>query len=336
MTSDQPDAVLPWVTALIAPRADEAELIAETLLSLAAQTCDAFDVMIVVPEASAEALVPFRDLIAAFDVGFSERVRLTALPATRPESPLLLCARMSEARYISVVRPLDIVFGHWAETIATNGARADDRVLTFLTATQVVECEHRRGDPVVTTVGPPRSSEPTVSFDLLEFLDSPPGPALGCALPRHAVARALPPGLPAGTEEWAAQLIAFLANGSHDTGEVTYLRRVKEDTATSPHERAWERDRTEVLALLDHGTLTLGSGMLTALQSSHRRAAGERDDWCELEHQLAAAREACATHAAAEQTVRRQMEELRQSASWRLSAPLRALGGAARRLRRMP
>jgi hypothetical protein len=76
--------------------------------------------------------------------------------------------------------------------------------------------------------------------------------------------------------------------------------------------------------------------MLTALQSSHRRTAKERDDCRELEHQLAAAHEACATHAAAEQAVRRQMEELHQSASWRLSAPLRALGGAARRLRRMP
>jgi hypothetical protein len=330
MTTDR--AVHP-LTALIPVGKGGSATLSEALLSLAAQTCPDFDVVVTVTPGDAASVEHLGALVQSFDEEFSTRVQVVAMGGGAPDAPLTRCAELSRATYVSVVDPEDVVFAHWAETIITSAPEAGGRAIASLTAVQPVEHQHLDRSCVVTSVGPPRRAP--MSFDLAHHLVSGPVSLGGLALPRLSVLKAIPSGLPEETVGWVAQLVVALTCGTYETGKVTYLRRRPvTDLAPTGDDGAWERDRDAALQLVDQGGLSLAPGVLAAVQSAHSQTTSGPAEQEQLEEALRQAIAAADAHAAAAASALVMLSEVRSSASWRLSAPLRVTGSVLRRFRR--
>jgi hypothetical protein len=325
MTED----VHPSLSALLPCRAGDTPRVAETLLSLAAQTTSAFDVHVVVVDGSPSEAVGLKDLAHSFDARFASRVQVIAMEQDGSESPLSTGVARSQGTYVTVLYPDDVVFAHWAATFVDNIAAADGRALSCLVAAQAAEEESGDAGWRVTTVGRP-TFPAAAGFDVLDHLASPPVLLNGLALPRPAV-QALPPGIPWVAEGWAMNLVASLTCGILQTGEVTCLsRRSGRPFFDSAR---WDEDRQEALARLDRCGFALGPGTLQSLSSSGSSVRHLQAELGLLREQLRAAEELTRAHAAAASVAQQRNADLLSSASWRISSPFRILSDVGRRLR---
>jgi hypothetical protein len=313
--------------------------ISETLLSLAAQTIPALEIHVVVEGGSPSELRGLRDLVGTFDEDFSRRVHVAATDQSGPETAVAFGVARSRATHVSVLYPDDVVFAHWSETFRVNAPRAGGRAMASMVAVQAVDTWTRGEERAVTTIERPWFPDPT-GFDLMEHLLSPPLLLRGWALPRQVAHRFLGPGLPVVAEGWALRLAVALSCGVLETGEVTYLGRPSQPAGGSPAvQTGWKSERDAALEVLDRSGITLAPGLLQSVQGSSTHAAVRQ-----LEEELAVLRshlqsaeeEGRRNLAAAEAGARQREAAMLSSTSWKASAPLRALGEAARRLRRNP
>jgi hypothetical protein len=326
---------MPALTALVPCRT--AEGISDTLLSLAAQTSSDFETLVIVEDGSSKVRGEVTDLVAAFDEDFSDRVDVVAMERMGSGTPLAFGAARAKAGYIAALDPDDVVFAHWAKTFTTNALRADGRAMASIVAAQVVETATWGGERIVTTVERPRLPDP-IGFDLVEHLASPPLSLRGWAVPRHMARRVLVPGISAAAEGWTLRLAAALSCGVFETGEVTYLGRTSPGDGRTPADgEEWEHERSLALETLDRLGLTLAPGVLQSLRTTPRQASVRQleEELVLLRGELRRVEEAAGQLAAAEAAASQHVAELLSSASWKASAPLRALGGAARAARRL-
>jgi hypothetical protein len=308
--------------------------IAETLLSLAAQTNADFEVHVIVAGGKPSEMTAMAELIATFDRGFSRRVNLIDPSQIGTETPFGAGVAHSGAGYVAALYPDDVVFAHWAEAIALCGRRAGGRAMSSLVAVQAVdEADDGRGR-VVTTVRRPQVRTARV-FDVVEHMTSSPVLLRGLALPRLTVQRVLVQGVPPVAEGWALRLAVALSCGIVEVGEVTHLERVVRSAGPPSHDpKGWEGDRLLALEALGRSGLPIGSDFLGSLWSpahpSLRQLEAEVD---RLRADLQHAEEVGRAHAEAERAALQQLTELLSSSSWRASSPLRTLGEAVRRRR---
>jgi hypothetical protein len=329
-----PAGAPPLLTAVV--RAGGGGAIAEPLLSLAAQTTQDFDVVVLVEPAGDGALGDVEDLVARFAPDFSARVRVVMRGDAAPGG-LAAGAREARSAYIAVVDAGDVVFAHWAEAFATAAPGNDGRVLRSLVATQEVDVSTVGGRIAYTSTDRPRCLRPS-AFDVLGHIDAAPEPIFGLALPRRVVAGRSLPSVPADPdlEDWAIVLAAALDGGVAETGEVTYLRRLvagAPGTGGGTGDRRRDDTRRSVVAELDRRPLTLPAGTLQILRDHALEAATLRAVVDGLRADLDQAREDAGRQATARVEAEGQVEEIRASASWRLSAPVRMAGRLAREVR---
>ena len=332
MTTEGEECPAPNVSALLTCRSDDVPRIAETLLSLAAQSVRAFDVQIVVVGGSDRDVGGVAELVGSFEEGFSRRVQVTAVDPTASTTPFALGVGRSRAPYVASLYPDDVLFAHWAETLATHLPAAGGRAISSLVAVEPAEETSWDGGRIVTTVERPRVSE---GFDLVDFLVSPPGQPRGLALPRSAVQRVLGRGLPPATEAWAVHLAVAIGCGVLATGEVTHLSRpLPLGSGRLTDQGEWERDCRAAFEVLDRCGLTLGPGVLGSLAGSAQRTSVPRleEELDLVRVELRRSEEVGRAHAEAEAAAQRRVVRLLSSTSWRASAPLRLLGDVARRL----
>jgi hypothetical protein len=333
---DQPPAPFSLAALVICPTVD-APGIAETLLSLAAQTNAEFEVHVIVAEGKPSEMTAMAELVGTFDDTFSRRVNLIDEGQIGSETPFGSGVARSGASYVAALYPDDVVFAHWAETIALHARRAGGRALSSLVAVQPVDEAKWGNERIVTTVARPRVPG-LRAFDLFDHLGSPPMLLRGLALPRLTVQRVLVQGVPPVAEGWAIRLAVALSSGIVETGEVTHLARVVPSAGhASVDADAWDRDRRLALEALGRSGLTFGADFLGSLwplgYASPSRLEAEV---AQLRAHLRHAEEVGQAHAEAEIAARRQAAELLSSASWKASAPLRALSDAVRRRRGTP
>jgi hypothetical protein len=322
------------LAAFILCRASDTPRIGETLLSLAAQTNADFEIHVVVADGMTAEVAAVMDLVGTFEGSFSSRVNVIGQEQVGTETPFGAGVARSAASYVAALYPDDVVFAHWAETIALHGRRAGGRALSSPVASQTVDVAASGAGRVVTTVERPKVPEP-VSFDLMEHLTSPPLLLRGLALPRLTAQRVLVQGVPPVAEGWALRLAVALSCGIIEVGEVTQLERVcRTGVHPSIEAATWERDRVLALEALGRSGLTFGSDFFHSLwpppQVSPRQLEAEVEGLRARAHHL---EDALGAHGEAEQAARAQVDELLSSASWRASAPLRRLSEAIDRRR---
>jgi hypothetical protein len=322
------DGSPPRITALLICRPPDVRRLDETLLSLAAQTISDFEVCVIVTDGSTRPAVA--ELVATFDDAFAARV---AVESSDSAPPFTFGLTRSRTAYVAPVYPDDVVFAHWIESFVEHAPAADGRAIASLVATQAVEHASWGEGRRVTTVRRPLVAAAD-EVDLLAQLTSPPMRLRGLAVPRQAALDLLSDEMPSEAEEWAVRLTVALTCGVYETGEVTYLDRSLPASGPVPHDGdEWERHRTAALEILDRRGLVLGTGVL---QSLYQRAASapSRDECDRLAAQLRQAEETGRAHAAGEAVALHRVNDLLASASWKATAPFRAVGDAMRHRRR--
>ena len=320
------------LAALVLCRVSDAPRIADTLLSLAAQTHRDFEIHVIVADGEPSGMQEVRELVGTFDTEFSTRVNVVDRTQIGSGTPFGSGVARARSSYVAALYPDDVVFAHWAETFAGHGRRSGGRALSSLVAAQVVEAAFTGDGRFVTSVERPKVSAP-MPFDLIEHLASPPLQLRGLALPRLAVQRVIVQQIPPAAEGWTVRLAVGLSCGIVDTGEVTYLHRLRPPPAdgASFDEVQWVSDRRTALEVLGRCGLTIGPDFLSSLDPSTPSRREPHAEVDLLRAQLRQAQDAGRAHAEAERRALDRVAELLSSTSWRVSAPLRALGDAARR-----
>src|ERR1700728_1008458 len=133
-----PETLAPWVSVLVRTRAQRPDTFQETLLCLAAQTCDDFEVLVLAHDVAAERLEEIQALIDQFDQTFSRRVRVVSVHGGGRSRPLNEAARPARGRYLATLDDDALAFAHWVESLKATALRAPGRVLHIGVANQPI------------------------------------------------------------------------------------------------------------------------------------------------------------------------------------------------------
>ncbi|HLJ09423.1 MAG TPA: methyltransferase domain-containing protein [Acidimicrobiia bacterium] len=318
----------PFLSVLVRTQGTRPGTLEDTLLSLAAQTCADFEVLVLAHDAAPSALAGVEAAVAAFDPSFADRVRVVPVGGGGRARPLNEGARVARGHHLATLDDDDLAFAHWVETLKAAAGRAPGRVLHTGVAAQSIAEEDRA--PGYRVAGPPHCPYP-VAFEQLDHMVDNRTPNCGFAVPRSLVAdlgQAWDDTLPV-YEDWEYLLRATALCGVEDTGVVGALARVWErgERSTTAHdEAAWDDARVGVVARLDARPFLLAPGSVSKLRRLVAAADAGGGDWqagvSESSHHATLAELAAA---------RGELAALRASTSWRLTAPVRALADRLRR-----
>ena len=295
----------------------------DLLLCLEAQRSVDFELLVCLPASAPQGAGTRADL----SPGLAARTRV--VPAAGDDRGELLAAGAAAARgrYLCVLDERSLVFPHYVETFVRLATERPGAVLRTLALAQALDGEGRpSGSPV------PASKE---SFLLAEHLFETASPPGSYALPTSGLrdlglsfASAAP-----GAEEEALLLeLAMLCGVQEAAGEVTCVRRRPLGAAPEPT----TEDARRVLAQqLDAGPLLLPAGSVArfwdarealrlARAASHAGTAAAEESGRSAE--LERLRAELAAREAELRACEHEIEELRASTSWRLTAPLRRFG----------
>lgn len=259
----------PFLSVLVRTQGRRESTLEETLLSLAAQTSQDFEVLLLVHSAPREQIGRFHAMVGRFDTSFSARVRIITVEGGGRARPLNVGARQARGRYLVALDDDDIAFGHWVESFERLAASHPGRVLRSVVAEQPVEADRWGERPAYHPTGRPECSWP-VRFDLLQHLVDNYSPFCGFAIPRACFSElgfAFDEDLTV-CEDWDVLMQAAMWCGVVDSEEVTslYRRWQTEDSSLHHHsELEWKQARNQVLAKLDRQTLLFPPDSMTAL-----------------------------------------------------------------------
>jgi hypothetical protein len=318
----------------------------EALLSLAAQSCDDFEVVLLPHDVAEAGLVELEALVEAFPPDFARRVRMIPVQGGGRSRPLNVGIKESRGRYVAILDDDDLAFAHWVSEFQKAEVHNTGQVLRALVAEQDVEPVSWLGS----TSGYDVVSRPRCTwhrtFDVIEHFTVNHSPTGGWAVPRSFFADEsveFDESLPV-LEDWDVLMQAVLRCGVSSIEEITALvRRWRTgDSSTSLHTEAeWHEARSVVLARLDAVPVVLPPGSATRL---HIRGLQAREANARIDHLTSELSAVQAALQNAKSVQRRTEEELRaerrkisaiwSSPSWKVAKPLRGAERLVRRFRR--
>jgi 2-polyprenyl-3-methyl-5-hydroxy-6-metoxy-1,4-benzoquinol methylase len=326
-------ASAPFLTVLVRTQGQRLATLEETLLSLAAQTCSDFDVLVLAHDVADDAAAEISGLIDEFHESFSSRVRLVRVQGGGRSRPLNEGAGLAQGRYLATLDDDDLAFAHWVEAIKQAAGKAPGRVVHVGVADQHIahDAGAWRGTDGYRVVGRPRCPYP-ISFELFDHLTDNRTPNCGFAVPRSLVAdlgERWDETLPV-YEDWEYLLRASSLCGVESARTVGALIRVwvEGDRSTTVHSAAeWDDARIGVVDRLDARPLLLAPGSMSTLRRLVESAeAGGAPTW-----RAAVTESSRRDSVRALEEARAEIDAIRASRSWRAMAVPRSLGTLARR-----
>ncbi|MDE3087412.1 MAG: glycosyltransferase family 2 protein, partial [Acidobacteriota bacterium] len=229
----------PFLSVLVRTQGRRQATLQETLLSLAAQDSEDFEVLLLAHDVAPDRREVLEVLVAEFHPSFSRRVRVVPVDGGGRSRPLNAGAAVAAGRYLAVLDDDDLAFAGWVSGFEAAAGRAPGHVVRTSVAVQVATArpgawDGQDGYEVTTALAldyPPR-------FDFLDHVDDNRTPINGYAVPR-ALVTALGQGwdesLPV-LEDWDLLLRAASLCGVEDTATVGALLRSWMDSASSKTE----------------------------------------------------------------------------------------------------
>ena len=330
---------VPLVSILMRTQGKRPATLQEALLSLAAQTDQDFEVLLLPHNVPREMLTHARYLADSFGEDFGARVRIIPVEGGGRTRPLAVGVEQARGRYLAILDDDDVVFGHWIETYQTMAAKYPGRVLRSPVAEQdVVEALWSGGRPGYEVVDRPRCRWPD-AFDVLDHLWENHSPPCGWAVPLSIFTDQgvrFDETLPV-LEDWDVLMQAVLWCGVADSGQITALWRrwrVGESSTSVHTENEWQQARMAVTAKLDAKPLLLPARSMTAIQAERTRRDIYQREAERLQTELNGTRNhtAMLERQLAERT--QELEAMRRSSSWKVSKPVRVAADLARRATR--
>jgi hypothetical protein len=359
---EQADVPAPLLSVLVRTQNRRPHTLEETLLSLAAQTCQDFEVLLLVHDVPRHDMDDISNLVDVFPPSFKDRVRVMEVDGGARARPLNVGVREARGDYVAILDDDDVVFAHWVAQYKAAAEKQPGRVLRALVAEQeIVPATWSGNTPGYDIVRRPRCIQ-SAEFDLIEYFALGHSPNCGWAVPRSAfmdMGLEFDETIPV-LDDWTVVLQAVQWHGVAAIEDVTSLwRRWKkgESSTSEPDELAWSQARTVVLSKLDAKPILLPERWATKLFNSAldaRAASGtiqtqedqinhltgeittlrhERDQYAELYERTERDRRAFHDDLL---DAHGRLWDIWRSTSWKLSRPMRFLERAARRGKRRP
>ena len=324
----------PFLSILTRTQGRRLATLADALLCLAAQTDQDFELLVLAHEVAPEALADVRRLVADLSESFAAKVRVLDVRGGGRSRPLNVGVAAARGRYVAVLDDDDLVLAHWVEEFHRYAEEFPGRIVRAVVSEQQVEFERQRGVDGWAAVSRIRCPWPA-AFNLLDHFVDNATPLCGLAFPASLfrdLGTRFDESLPV-LEDWDLLLRAAPLCGVVATAEVTSVyRRWQHPEAghsVAVHgEEEWEATRQTILGRLNAEPMIFPPGSVNRIRADWR---GEPHGTTALAAELRRLRGQIAD---AERRVGEIAAEFTDSTSWRLSRPVRALGGLALRLRR--
>lgn len=313
----------PFLSILVRTRGTRPETLRDLMLCLAAQTDDDFEVLLLVHGATPADVSEVGVLLAQQPEEVQRRTTLVQVPPGGGRSrPLNAGVARARGRYVSVVDDDDVVLASYVAAFHALAATAEGRVLRTVVVEQDIAEAPWGGGRGHAVASPFRHAYPP-TYDLLMHLVENHTPFCGFALPMaffrdlgHVFDESLPV-----LEDWDVQLRAVQLCGVASSPVATSIyRRWRAGTGDNSNvlhtDEHWRAARGQVIAKGDALPLLLPPGSVGTL---YRRLSGHS----ELERLRA---ELADTTAQRDDLVAWRQDVL-QSTSWRVTAPLRGVSG---------
>ncbi|XVV03912.1 methyltransferase domain-containing protein [Actinosynnema sp. CA-248983] len=325
--TEEPAAAHPFLSVVVRTRGVRTHTLVDVLCCLGAQTDLDFEVLLVVHDSTKAEDV--RRLVDTFEGNVTHRVRVVPCDGGTRSRPANVGLRAATGEYVVFLDDDDLVTADWVENIKAGATAAPGTVVRWWAAEQTRAWAGEHAVATHAATGP-LTPQYTTAFDLVRHLRQNETPFHCFAVPRVLVELGL--GFDETLtvcEDWAFLLQAASICGVHDTNSVTAIYS-KWTEMSSSHEVVadeWLAMRSVVHVKLDAHPLLLPPGSVRVLDLLQERLEFAEQRVAALEAELAATREASGN-------AHRALNELRASTSWKVSAPVRMAGAAARKLRK--
>lgn len=263
-----PDA--PFLSVLLRTQGKRIEPLKDSLLCLAAQTDQDFEVVLLVHDAAPDAAAEVERIVHRQVPSFRDRITVVKVTGGHRGVPLNRGVEIASGRYVAVYDDDDLIFANWVEAFR-EASLASDRLLRSVTATQRVRPESwSAGREGFRTLSWP-AAEYARSFDQLAHLLVNHSPFMSWAFPA-ALFRIL--GFRFDEEltvceDWDLILTGMLAFGVTDVPHLTavYRRWENGESSYSRHSiESWSRSEQRVIDRVDAGAMLLAPGAMSQLR----------------------------------------------------------------------
>jgi glycosyltransferase involved in cell wall biosynthesis len=338
----------PFLSVLVRTQGRRRSTLIETLLSLAAQTSDDFEVLVLAHDMKEADLAELNLLVESFDTQFSEKVRIVRVEGGGRARPLNVGVQNARGAYLAVLDDDDIAFAQWVEEFQRSATANPGTAIRTSVAEQPIEATTWDGAPGYTTIGSTSIPFPG-PFDFWAHLYENNSPFCGYAIPRTCFTdmgvrfdETL-----AVVEDWDVILETALLCGVTNNPDVTSLYRRWQSAHSSfaTHSKdEWHRARDKVLARFDQRTLPMPPGTLSDYHRLHQELEMRREMTDHLIFERNVARDESSDrggqilklnedlqqttierNVARDQADRQQaeIERMHESTSWKMTKPVR-------------
>lgn len=330
----------PFLSVITRTQGRRPVLLRDVMTALTAQTCEDFE-WLVIGHRLCEREQASLDAVLRDGADFLRiRTRVLRVDHGNRTAPLNHALVQARGRYFAVLDDDDVPMGHWVDTFRAMSEGADGQVLRAVAVKQAHEQIAVPGGGLVPCASGLFDKEYPSRFELLEHLRQNQTPLLSLAFPRQVL---MERGIwfdenLSTTEDWDFLLRAADACGVASSPAITAIYRwwtEAESSRTAHGQEEWDANYARVLAKQDLRPMHMPPGAARALRdllNRHDRLLGLAID---LNARLARTGQGVDAPElrTADAGARDELRMLLDSASWRLTTPLRLV---RRWLRRLP
>jgi hypothetical protein len=262
----------PFLTVITRTQGLRPHTMRDTLMSLAGQTSQDFEIIVVVHSESQPAVDAIREMINEFPSSLRHQIRIISCRRPGRAAPLNDALNQANGQYIAVLDDDDIVLSHWVETFQTLASQSPGSLLRATCARQEFEMANAGA-----SLPHPRavswfSMDWPAAYDPLFHLHTNSTPNMSIAFPAAVF---LENGLRfdeslSTTEDWDLNIRAAMLRGVATTPEVTSIYRwwVNGESSRFTHSsEAWATNHARIRERFDSHPILLPPGSASRIVS---------------------------------------------------------------------